>query len=468
MRAGMYLRISLDRDGRQLAVSRQREDCLKLCRSKGWEPVEYCDNSVSATSGRTRPAYQRMLDDVRDGHLGAVVVWDLDRLHRQPRELEDFIDLADTHKLELATVTGDCDLSTDNGRLFARIKGAVGKSETERKSARQRRAARQLAESGRPKWKRCFGYIATDAGPVPDPKVAPLVKQAYAAVLAGSSLSDICRLWNGAGALTRGGKQWTAPQVSNFLRKPRNAGLRTYQADPHRCDRDSIVGKGAWEPLVDEELFWSVMALMGDRKRRPGPKSVRRYLLTNVMVCGKCRTGVLAARWSPKRADASHSIVYVCSTCRGVSVRAEHVEPVVYAEVAARLARPDAVDLLNAEQHDAAEAEALRVEETTLRAQLDQLGADYAESLLTARQVKVATDVIESKLEAIQRQQHDSERLRVFDGIPLGTPEVETSIRALSPDRFRAVLDAIATVKVMPVGKGGYVFNPDRVKVVFG
>ena len=34
-----------------------------------------------------------MLDDLRGGCLDAVVVWDLDRLHRQPRELEEFFDL---------------------------------------------------------------------------------------------------------------------------------------------------------------------------------------------------------------------------------------------------------------------------------------------------------------------------------------------------------------------------------------
>ncbi|HEU4361118.1 MAG TPA: recombinase family protein [Mycobacterium sp.] len=69
-----------DPTGQQLDVARQREDCLTLCATKGWEPVEYVDNDVSATSGRPRPAYQRMLADIRDGALGGVVAWDLDRL----------------------------------------------------------------------------------------------------------------------------------------------------------------------------------------------------------------------------------------------------------------------------------------------------------------------------------------------------------------------------------------------------
>ena len=45
-----------------------------------------------------------------------------------------------------------------------------------------------------------------------------------------------------------------------------------------------------------------------------------------------------------------------------MSIRAEHVEPLLYGVVAGRLAMPDAMDLLKAELHDEAEAEALRIE----------------------------------------------------------------------------------------------------------
>jgi DNA invertase Pin-like site-specific DNA recombinase len=49
--AAVYLRISSDPTGQQLGVTRQREDCLRLCTEKGWTPTEYVDNDVSASSG---------------------------------------------------------------------------------------------------------------------------------------------------------------------------------------------------------------------------------------------------------------------------------------------------------------------------------------------------------------------------------------------------------------------------------
>jgi hypothetical protein len=96
----LYLRQSVDRYGDELAIRRQREDCLALCNGRGWTPREYVDNDKSATKGRW-PAYETMLDDFRSGLIGAVVVWDLDRLHRRPLELEHFIALADEKHLAL-------------------------------------------------------------------------------------------------------------------------------------------------------------------------------------------------------------------------------------------------------------------------------------------------------------------------------------------------------------------------------
>ena len=54
-RAAIYLRISNDRTGEELGVTRQREDCLAVCKHKGWTPVEYCDNDISASSFSKKP-----------------------------------------------------------------------------------------------------------------------------------------------------------------------------------------------------------------------------------------------------------------------------------------------------------------------------------------------------------------------------------------------------------------------------
>lgn len=124
VRAALYLRISRDSEDLGLGVARQRRDCEALAKAKGWHVVDvYEDNDISASTTRPRPAYQRMAQSVEAGELDGVVVWDVDRLTRTPRELEDVIDWAERHGLHLASVGGDFDLGTPQGRMTARIKG---------------------------------------------------------------------------------------------------------------------------------------------------------------------------------------------------------------------------------------------------------------------------------------------------------------------------------------------------------
>ena len=73
-------------------MNRQLADCPAEAARRGWTVAEvYVDDDVSAYSGKTRPAYARMLADLADEQRDAVIVWHLDRLHRRPIELEQFV-----------------------------------------------------------------------------------------------------------------------------------------------------------------------------------------------------------------------------------------------------------------------------------------------------------------------------------------------------------------------------------------
>src|ERR1700677_3559842 len=95
--AAVYARISADVEGTGLGVTRQLEDCRKLAADRGW-PIgdEYVDNDVSAYSGKPRRNYARMLADLKSGARDAVIVYNLDRLHRRPVELEEFVALCES------------------------------------------------------------------------------------------------------------------------------------------------------------------------------------------------------------------------------------------------------------------------------------------------------------------------------------------------------------------------------------
>lgn len=488
VRAGCYCRISSDPDDKREGVTRQREDTAALCEVKGWVVAGYYeDNDRSASSGKDRPEWDRLLADIKAGKIDAIAAWDQDRGWRMMSELEQlrkfFNDLG--RRVLLATTgQGDIDLYSPTGVMMAQVKTAVSEHEIAMMRVRQKRAGRQRAEQGRPKWREAFGYLPyegrkeDDKGErQPDPVVAPLVREGYAAIVAGASLTDVATLWNEAGAFGRGGNPWSGSLVSQFLRKPRNAGVREYGG--------KIIGPGTWEPLVEESLWQAAQTAMdnrpgGGRGRR---RSVRRHLLTGVIFCGKCGHH-LSGQWvksktggkpgrpkagqkkEPHPGEVNYRIAYTCKSCRGVTIRAHDIEPLLFKLIGKRLAQPDAVDLIKAEVHDADEAQRIRDEKSALYKKLDQLAVDYAQDLLDGSQVKTASNAIKGQIAALGLLEQDQERLRVFDGIPLGSDEAVAAVTSLSPDRFRAVLSVVCRVTVEPVGKGGsHTFNPERVKV---
>src|SRR5262245_37021030 len=160
---GIYARISSDREGDQLGVTRQIHDCRRLAERLGYVVADvYVDDDVSAWSAKPRPEYERMLDDLRAGSIGGVLVWHLDRLTRHPRELESFIDLCEDLGVVLGCVTGDVDLGTHIGRLTARMLGGLAKYESDHKSERIRRKHEELALRGKVSGggSRPYGYEA--------------------------------------------------------------------------------------------------------------------------------------------------------------------------------------------------------------------------------------------------------------------------------------------------------------------
>ena len=150
--AAIYARISSDVEGLGAGVGRQVEDCRKLATSLGWTVSgEYVDNDVSAYSGKRRPDYERMLADLADGTVDAVLVYHIDRLTRRPIELEDFLSAVDRAKVRhVKFVTGDTDVHTGDGLLMARIMGAVAANKSASKSRRVRRKMEQVAPKDAP------------------------------------------------------------------------------------------------------------------------------------------------------------------------------------------------------------------------------------------------------------------------------------------------------------------------------
>ena len=278
VQAAIYCRISEDRTGEELGVTRQCEDCERLPDQVGWESYAvYVDDDISAYSGKPRPQFLRMLGDVEDGRVNAIVAWHPDRLLRSPRELEDFIDLVEKTLARVRTVrAGEYDLATPSGRMTARIVGPVARGESEHKADRASRKMLQLAEAGKyTGGQRMYGYT-TEFVPIPDE--AAVIIDAARRVLAGEKLDPIARDLNDRGLHTARGNPWAGDGVKQVLINPRLVGCAVYKGD--------IIGHDMHEAIIDrtthERLVRKLTANHGRKRRR----STR--LLAGFIRCGRC------------------------------------------------------------------------------------------------------------------------------------------------------------------------------------
>jgi DNA invertase Pin-like site-specific DNA recombinase len=405
-RAGIYVRISKDRTGDEAGIARQEDECRALAGRLGWSVVGiYADNDREASSGKPRPAYLRMLDDMRNGSIDAVVGWHSDRIYRRPDELEELIKIADANDIQFAAVqVGNIDLSTASGRLVARLLGATAKYETELKGERQSAQLRQLALAGRTTGggTRMFGYADQARTSLVDDEAAALREVADRA-LAGESVTA-CTAWlNQSGMSTVLGGRWQPAVVKRMLVNPAIAGIATFKGE--------VVGKAQWPAIIDEATHGDLVArLSTSAKHRPGPRIA---YLQGLVWCGACDYELVTAQVRRQKTDPQVR-AYGCKTrwlmgrpgyqkaCGGITIKAEWLEDDVAEQMLARLATPQARTLMAAVGSPTIKSSISVKETIEIEQKLTQLGVDFADDLIGRTEFIAARERLGQRLAKIK------------------------------------------------------------------
>ena len=459
--AAIYARISSDPTGTALGVERQLEDCRRLAAERGWRVAEeYIDNDVSAFKGKRRPSYERMLEDLRAGYRDAVIVYNLDRLTRQPIQLEQFTELCERAGVrQVATVTADIDLGNDDGLFMARIFAAFAAKESGRRSERVRRKHQQLAEQGRPNGghNRPYGFAADRVTVIESE--AEVIRAMAARVLAGESLRSVAAWLNAEGVpTTTDGGEWRTPTLSTLLTSARNAGLREYKGE--------VVAKAVWPAILTPAQREQLIAVLA-AKKVSGRRAPRRYLLSGMLRCGKCGTRLFSSARGDRRR-------YVCASgpdhggCGRLTVVAQPVEELVAEAVLYRLDSPELADALAGRMSSDERAVALTEELAGLRLQMDELALAYSQRLISMPEWLTARGPIEKALKAAEVQLGrlaGTDRLNALVGTGA---QLRARWAELNLERQAAIVSALLDHAVIAPGQlGARTLDPARVQPVW-
>lgn len=369
-RPGAYTRISYDPYGLETGVDRQDADCDQLDKRLGWGSIierhRYRENDTSAYKKRRvtladgsrawrviRPEFTRLLADLDSGEIDGVIVYDLDRLMRQPRDLEDLIDIVEHRKVPVQSVQGSIDLMTSNGRAMARVLVAMAAKSSDDTSRRVARAAVEDARSGKLKrgGPRRYGWMSDGTTLIAD-EVA-VIREIVERVMDGQKLTQIALDLQGRGIPTVGGREWTRTTINTILRNPRLAGIRGYTGRFHaekpklnewwkrvvRVDGEYVLGD--WQPILEVEEWEALqnaldsLASRGVRDIETPIASGRKHLLSGICVCGKCGVRMIGKKVRGLQ-------MYGCRPkdmggCNGVSRNKDRVDRLILSLVIAAL-----------------------------------------------------------------------------------------------------------------------------------
>lgn len=463
MKGVIYSRISDDPTGQAAGVERQRDECLALAESRGVEVLDLIvDNDLSATSGKRRPGFDRVLELLRADRVDTIVVWHTDRLYRLPRDLEPIIALADARRLRFLTVTAsEIDLNTASGRMVARHLANASAYEVEHKAERQRSASDQRAAKGMPTARPGYGYRRIDGRDVVVEAEAALIREGARRLLAGESLRSIAADFNARGVPSPAGAPWQGVTLRQLIRRTSLAGLRTH--------RGRVVGK--FDPdvhpaILDSDSHKRIVALLDDPVRATAGNVGHppKYLLSGIALCGLCGGRMKRLPpWTPKPGQTSKPVkaAYACGSCHRVRRLQEPVDGMVTEIVLQRLEQDDAADLIST--GDAEIVRTARDAIAAVNARLASAADLFAQGSIDGEQLTRITARGRSEREVLEGQL--SAALPPALPSDMIGPQARKVWAALDIERRRAVINTLMRITVLPGGVGQRGFNPDLIRI---
>src|SRR5437763_7273906 len=344
VRCAVYTRKSTEEGLEQEfnSLDAQRESAQAYIASQqdeGWVclPDRYDDGGF--TGGNTeRPALQRLLADIGEGKVDAVVIYKIDRLSRSLLDFAKMMDVFEKHRVALVSVTQQFNTATSMGRLvlnvllsFAQFEREIIAERTRDKIAATRRKGKWAG--GRP----ILGYDVDAKGGklLLSEDEAVQVRAIFQLYLELQGLLPVVeelarrgwtnKRWTNRQGQEAGGGPFTRTSLYRLLTNVAYTGRVRYKGEVHA---------GEHPPIVDVELFQRVQALLRQNKVSGGAdvRNAFGFVLKGLLRCVPCQCAMTPTHTSR---DANKRYrYYVCSTatrhgrktCPSPSVSAAEIE----------------------------------------------------------------------------------------------------------------------------------------------
>ena len=216
-RIAIYLRLSEEdykKTDESVSISNQRDYTRSYIENdnslKDSEIEEYIDDGYSATN-TNRPAFLRLVDDIKGGKVETIVVKDMSRFSRDYILLGDYLsNILPFLKIRFIAINDNYDSLKEQGNGLdtdTQFKTLYYDLFSKELSEKVRSSVKQIKSQGKnTNWAAPFGYIKDPKDKyhiIIDEKTAFIVKEAFDVLLKGYSCTQVANIFNKKGYITR-------------------------------------------------------------------------------------------------------------------------------------------------------------------------------------------------------------------------------------------------------------------------
>ena len=394
--AGLYIRVSTEDQAREgFSLPEQEKRLRAMCEYKGYEIYKlYKDAGISAKTGNYRPAFEELLQDIRDKKCNTIVVLKLDRLTRSVYDMEGIMKFLDENNAYLDCANEEINTTNSSGKMVARLLTTVSQNEIERTSERTKVGLAGAIKEGHIPARAPLGYKHLDKKLVPDLLTKDIVIRIYNLYFEGKSYYNIATTFNEEKVL--GKTNWCDTGILRIISN------EVYKGDYVHGKRTNhpTYYKDVVEPIVSKELWENCQ--VQKKKNQKNYMRTQTYIFLQKLRCPKCGR-ILAGGASHKIKTDKWYFYYRCESCKN-NIHEDKIEEHIKNLLADILEYDNVVNefflpVLKA-KIDNPKVE-LEQELKKLNNKKDRIKKAYIDELFTEEEFKQESKIIESQIEII-------------------------------------------------------------------
>lgn len=313
--AGIYIRVSTEDQAREgFSLGEQKTKLEDLCKYRGYKIYKVYEDAGISAKDTNRPAFQEMINDVKNNKINVVVSYKLDRLTRSVADLEKLIKEFDKYNCILECALDDINTDTANGKFFVRMLTVLSQLEIERTSERTKFGMIGAIKSGHIPGVTPIGYKRENKKLVVAEVTKDIVIKIFELYSTGYSYQKIANYLNKEKILN---KKWRDCMIMKVID---NVIYRGDYIDGKTTGKP-ILYEDVVEPLIPKDLWHECQNQKGKNSRNYTRDVI--YLFLQKIKCSKC--GRIMAGKAPGASKKHRYIYYKCADCNDY-IREDYLE----------------------------------------------------------------------------------------------------------------------------------------------